>query len=101
MDKLKSTRKVIRSLFTKAYNAFQVEKQKLSPNLTRLQMQFALIRDKASELSELSHKIQDAMFNADEEEETLTGEVDCDLHFSTSPVCHLHEYAVKYYQRLG
>jgi len=60
MNKLKSMQKVIRSSFTKAYNAFQVEK--LSPDLTRLQMQFALIRDKASELSELSHKIQDAMF---------------------------------------
>jgi len=87
MDKLKSTQKVIRSSFTKAYNAFQAEKQKPSPDLTRLQMQFALIRDKASELSELSHKIQDAMLNAGEEEEILTREVET-----------ADEYAIKYHQ---
>jgi len=87
MDKLRSTQKVIRSSFTKANNAFQVVKQKPSPDLTRLQMQFALIRDKASELSELSHKIQNAMLSAGEEEETLARELEI-----------ADEYAVKYHQ---
>lgn len=87
MDKLKSSQKVIRNSFTKAYNAFQAEKQKLSPNLIRLQTQFALIRDKAIEFSELSHKTQDEIFNASEQEETLTKEVKT-----------ADEYATKYHQ---
>ncbi|KYN07072.1 hypothetical protein ALC62_01968 [Cyphomyrmex costatus] len=87
MEKLKSAQKVLRSSFTKAYNAFQIERKKSSPDLTKLQTQFALIRDKASELGELSHKIQDAMLDADEEEEILIKEVE-----------NADEYTAKYHQ---
>ncbi|XP_018403172.1 PREDICTED: uncharacterized protein LOC108780082 [Cyphomyrmex costatus] len=87
MEKLKSAQKVLRSSFTKAYNAFQIETKKSSPDLTKLQTQFALIRDKASELGELSHKIQDAMLDADEEEEILIKEVE-----------NADEYTAKYHQ---
>lgn len=87
MDKLKLAQKVTRSAFTRAYNAFLNEMEKELPDLTSLQTHFALIREKASELGELSHKVQDAMIEAGETEETLSREME-----------NADEYTAKYHQ---
>lgn len=86
MDRLRITQKVTRSAFTRAYNAFQSEIRKQSPDITWLQIQFA-IREKASKLAELSYKTQEAMLNADEDEETLLKEMEI-----------ADEYTAKYHQ---
>lgn len=87
MDRLKLAQKVTRSAFTRAYNAFLNEMEKELPDLTSLQTHFALIREKASELGELSHKVQDAMIEAGETEETLSREME-----------NADEYTSRYHQ---
>lgn len=86
MDKLRLAQKVTRSAFTRAYNAFQNEVKKELPDLTSLQTHFALIREKASELGELSRKVQDAMIEDGETEETLSKEME-----------NADEYTAKYH----
>lgn len=87
MDKLKLSQKVTRIAFSKAYNSFRLEITKESPDLTSLQTYFALVREKASELADLSRKIQDAMIEAGVEEEALTKEMES-----------ADEYTAKYHQ---
>lgn len=87
MDKLKTSQKVTRIAFTRAYNNFQAELKKRSPDITSLQTSFALIRDKTSDLSELSHKLQDAMIEAEVSEEELSREIE-----------NADEYSAKYHQ---
>lgn len=87
MDKLKVSQKVTRIAFSRAYNSFQVEIRKETPDITSLQTHFALLREKASELAELSRKIQNAMVEAEEEEELLSREIEI-----------ADEYTAKYHQ---
>ncbi|XP_025155125.1 uncharacterized protein LOC112588673 [Harpegnathos saltator] len=76
MDKLKISQKVTRIAFTRTYNAFLSETKKGSPDITSLRVNFALIREKATELGELSQKIQEAMIEAGETEEALSREME-------------------------
>lgn len=87
MDKLKISQRVTRASFTKAYNSFQVEKRKELPDITLLQLSFALMQEKTSELVELSHKLQDLMLEAGEAEEDLCKEIE-----------HADEYTAKYHR---
>ncbi|XP_025154441.1 uncharacterized protein LOC112588490 [Harpegnathos saltator] len=76
MDKLKISQKVTRIALTRTYNAFLSETKKGSPDITSLRVNFALIREKATELGELSQKIQEAMIEAGETEEALSREME-------------------------
>jgi hypothetical protein len=87
MDQVKLSQKVTRAAFTRAYTSFRAEKDRGSPNLTSLHVQFALVRDKASELNELSQKLRNLMIEAGESEETICREIE-----------HADEYAAKYHQ---
>lgn len=82
MDKLK----ISRTAFTRAYGVFQAERAKESPNITSLQACFALIRNKASELDDLSLKLRNLMIEAEETEEAINKEVE-----------HADEHTMKYY----
>lgn len=87
MDKVKLSQKVTRIAFTRAHTAFQAERARQPRDITSLQVAYALVRDKASELSELSLKLRDLMIEAGESEETLCREME-----------HADEYAARYHQ---
>ncbi|KMQ84903.1 hypothetical protein RF55_16915 [Lasius niger] len=87
MGKLKLSQKITRSAFTRAFNSFQDEIGKEPLDITSSQTYFALVREKALELSELSHRIQNAMIEAGEAEEVLSREME-----------NADEYTAKYHQ---
>lgn len=87
MDKVKLSQKVTRIAFTRAHTAFQAERARQPRDITSLQVAYVLVRDKASELSELSLKLRDLMIEAGESEETLCREME-----------HADEYAARYHQ---
>jgi len=87
MDRVKLAQKVTRIAFTRAYAVFQAEKARQPLDITSLQVAYALVQDKASELKELSLKLRNLMIQAEESEEALCREIE-----------HADEYAAKYHQ---
>lgn len=87
MEQVKLTLKITRSAFTRVYTSFRTEQSKESPDITSLQVSFALLRDKTSELNELNQKLQTLMIEAGDSEETIGREAQ-----------HADEYATKYHQ---
>lgn len=57
MDKLRKTRAVVRTAFSKTLSTLQQEDRKETHDIDKIQALFALFKDKASELEELNEKI--------------------------------------------
>lgn len=85
-DKLKSAQTVTRRAFTRAFNAFELEYKKDSPSLIEIQVHYALLRDKASELTEISSKLQDLLIENEVPEDDINTEIE-----------HADEYSSKYH----
>jgi len=85
LEKAKLSQKIVRIAFSRAYNTFQTERERASSDIISLQVVF--IRDKASQLDELSQRIRELMIEAGESEEAVCREME-----------HADEYAVKYHQ---
>lgn len=76
----------MRAAFTRAFNVFEAEEVKESPDITALQVSFALIRDKASELDELNQRLRNLMIESGENEEAIIKEME-----------HADDYSAKYH----
>ncbi|XP_024883586.1 uncharacterized protein LOC112462186 [Temnothorax curvispinosus] len=87
MEKLKKTRAVVRTSFTRNWGLLNTELARGTPQLQEIQVRFALVREKANELEELNQKIFEVMINDDASDELLMSETEAS-----------DEYRVKYQQ---
>ncbi|XP_011858322.1 PREDICTED: uncharacterized protein LOC105555891 [Vollenhovia emeryi] len=87
MEKLKKSRTVVRTAFTRNLGVLNTELEKENPDEKELQARFAIVREKASELEDLNRKIFEVMVDEGTDEHQLLQETEGS-----------DEYRVKYQQ---
>lgn len=87
MDKIRKTRTVVRTAFSKMLSTLQQESQKDRPDIDKIQALFAVFKDKTSELEELNEKMFQQMQEEDTTETDMLKEIE-----------GADEYRIKYQQ---
>lgn len=87
MDKIRKTRTVVRTAFSKTLWTLQQESRNERPNIDKIQALFAVFKDKTSELEELNEKMFQQMQEKDTSEADMLKEIEA-----------ADEYRIKYQQ---
>ncbi|XP_071577027.1 uncharacterized protein [Temnothorax nylanderi] len=95
MDKIKKSRSIMRTAFTRILGSLNAKLDKERPDIAELQVCLALISDKASQLEEVNQKIFEVIIASDADEEDLLRETETAdeyrMKYQQAKVAHIHE----------